>query len=542
MPERHDRRLDAVKRKLDRDQPRPEPPADREGFEQDLLAFVRAGWQVLEPRRPFVVNWHHELLAEYLTAVSRRQILKLIVNVPPRFTKSRFATVLWPCWSWAKAPEHSWIFGSYAAGLSTRHSLDRRTVLQSDWYQQRWGERVAFAPDQNVKLWYENQARGTMYATSTGGTVMGFGADTIVVDDPHDPESVLSETERETALRWFDQQLSTRLNDPATGAIVVIMQRLHQADLTGHLLEEGDWTHVALPAESEGPTRIVFPVSGRVVERADGALLWAERFTQAVLDKQRIRLGSWAYAGQFQQRPTPFGGGIFKRDWFRFYDVTPTLFDSSVASWDLAFKETKGTDYVVGQVWGRKGANCYLLDQVRGRWDFPTTVQRIRELARKWPGVMTKLVEDKANGPAVIATLKNDIGGMIAVNPEGGKIVRAQAVSALIEAGNVLLPQPALQPWVKDFLDEASAFPAGRFDDQVDAMTQALRRLVGAGDAKAWAAAFWGLRPEDLPDKPLVPLPAVGAAGASFRELNPVDGSFGKAGAAVPLPGGNRLT
>jgi predicted phage terminase large subunit-like protein len=481
------RRLDAIESKVQRRRGEQRPrPEDTDRLEGDLRAFVPAAWPVLEPARSFVANWHHDLLAEYLTAVFQGQVKRLLVNIPPRHTKSRFATVLWPCWCWAQRPEAAWIFGSYAAGLSVRHSLDRRAVLSSDWYQARWGDRARFADDQNLKAEFENTARGTMVATSVGGSAMGLGADVIVVDDPHNPEQALSEAERETALRWFDQTLTTRLNDPATGAIVVIMQRLHQQDLSGHLLEQGDWVHVALPAEAEDRERVVFPVSGVAHEREPGELLWPERFTQDVLAKQKRRLGAWAYAGQFQQRPTPLGGGIFKRDWWRFYDELPPTFESLVASWDCAFKDTKGSDYVVGQVWGKRGADCYLLDQVRGRWSFPGTVQAIRSLAGKWPQATAKLVEDKANGPAVIDTLKHEIPGLIAINPEGGKVVRAQAVSPLIESGNVYLPNPAHHPWVEDFLEECGAFPNGAHDDQVDAMTQALRRLGAGNSGDIW--------------------------------------------------------
>lgn len=474
-------------------------PEDRVMLEGGLLAFVRAGWPILEPQRPFAENWHHALVAEYLTAVYRRELLRLILNIPPRHTKSRLTAVLWPCWCWAREPGTAWIFGSYSAGLATRHSLDRRAVLASDWYQARWGERVAFAADQNLKAEYENTARGTMVATSVGGTAFGLGADVVVVDDPHNPEQALSETERETAARWFNQQLVTRLNDPATGAIVVIMQRLHQADLTGQLLEQGGWEHVVLPAEADEPERVVFPVSGTVHERPAGGLLWTERFTEQVLAEQRQRLGSWGYGGQYQQRPTPLSGGIFKRAWWRFYDEAPPTFDDMCASWDCAFKDTRGADYVVGQVWGRKGADKYLLDQVRGRMAFPATLAAIRALAAKWPEATAKLVEDKANGPAVIDTLKHEVPGLIAVTPEGGKVSRAQAVSPEIEAGNVYLPR---QPWVEGFIDECAAFPSGKHDDQVDAASQALRRFAQNTDTGDPGMIAVGWRAIELAPKP----------------------------------------
>jgi predicted phage terminase large subunit-like protein len=188
-------------------------------------------------------------------------------------------------------------------------------------------------------------------------------------------------------------------------------------------------------------------------------------------------MGSYAAAGQLQQRPSPAEGGILKRHWWRFYREAPRQFSEVIQSWDCAFKDTRTSDFVVGQVWGRNGADKYLLDQVRGRMDCPATIQAVKRLSEKWSQAQAKLVEDKANGPAVIATLKHEIAGLIAVNPEGGKEVRAHAVSAQIEAGNVYLPDPTIAPWITGFIEECAAFPNGAYDDQVDAMSQALNRL-----------------------------------------------------------------
>jgi predicted phage terminase large subunit-like protein len=467
---------------------------DRRACEADLLTFLRGAWPVLEPAVPFEQNWHHELLAEYLMACTRGQLTRLIINVPPRFTKSRLASVMWPCWVWTQRPSSAWIFGSYAAGLSVDHSRDRRLVLSSDWYRTRWGDQVEFAPDQNLKTVYENLKRGSMYATSVGGTVMGLGGDCIVIDDPHNPQQVLSEVERATALRWVDQQLVTRLNDARTGVIVVIMQRLHERDLTGHLLEHGGWKQVSLPAEADGPEEVVFPLSHRVHERVTGELLWdrpprhaGEPTSRQALDALKVSMGSWAASGQLQQRPTPLGGGIFKRAWFTKFWTPQTLppFQEIVQSWDCAFKDLKDSDYVVGQLWGRAGGDFYLLDQVRDHMSFTATCAVIEHPTGAWQRATAKLVEDKANGPAVIDTLKHRVSGLIAVEPEGGKIARAQAVSPLAEAGNVVLPADA--PWVEAFLHEITAFPTGAHDDQVDAMTQALHRMkTGAASAAAW--------------------------------------------------------
>jgi len=445
--------------------------------ENDFGGFVRQAWHILEPATPFLDNWHIDLIAEYLTLVRRREIRRLIVNIPPRHCKSLLTTVFFPCWVWTTEPHARFICSSYADSLSIKHSLDRRTLLSSPWYQSLWGDQVSFREDANLKSEFQNDARGHMIATSTGGSITGKGADFIVCDDPHNPLQALSEAERLTALRHFDITLSTRLDQPKKGAIVVIMQRLHEDDLTGHLISGAGWDQLVLPAEAEVEETRKFPVSGRVHMRKPGELLWEERFDRKVLDQAKVRLGSYAYAGQYQQRPSPLEGGILQRAWWRRYEAIPPRFDEVIQSWDLAFKETKTSDYVVGQVWGRVGANKYLLDQVRRRMSFSETVQAMRALSAKWPQATAKLVEDKANGPAIINVLKNQLSGIIAVTPQGSKEARAQAGAPEVEAGNYYIPKNSLGD---EFIEECAAFPNGSHDDQVDAWSQTAARFRGS--------------------------------------------------------------
>jgi len=469
--------------------------------ESSLATFFRRAWPVLEPGKAYLHNWHIDAIAEYLEAVSAGQILRLIINVPPRTGKSTMVTIEWPAWVWLRRPAARWLFASYSQSLSEMHSVARRTLLQSDWYQAAWADRFRLADDENLKREYRNDHRGAMVATSIGGTVTGKGGDVIVVDDPHNPKTAESDVERATTIRDFDLTFSTRLDDPATGAIVLVMQRLHEEDLTAHCLAQG-YTHLNLPAEAEARTVITFPRSARQVVRAPGDLLWPGRLSAEVLAGLKVALGSYGYAGQMQQRPAPAEGGKLKRTWWRFWhypghplpDVLvplgdggvhrcpvvplPDAFDQTLQSWDMAFKAAEDTDYVVGQIWSQLGADCFLRDQVRDRWDLPATLTAVRSLTTAWPSARTKLVEDKANGPAVISTLRREIGGLVAVEPEGGKIVRVAAVSPYIEAGNVYLPHPLIAPWVDGFLNECAAFPNGAHDDQVDPMTQALVRLT----------------------------------------------------------------
>lgn len=458
-----------------------EPPtlADvrAEKAKRSLREYIAQAWHVVEPSSQFVRGWHIDAIAEHLEAVTRGEIRNLLINMPPRHMKSLAVSVFWPTWEWLTAPERRWLYASYAQSLSIRDSLKCRRVIESPWYQFNWGHLYQLTGDQNAKTRFENDKTGYRIATSVGGSATGEGGDRIVCDDPHNVQESESDTIRDGVLRWWDEVMSTRLNDPKTGTRVIVMQRVHEADLSGHVLGQGGYEHLCLPAEFEGGKR--YTAIGWSDPRNElGELLWPEQFGSKELTDLKSRLGSYAAAGQLQQRPSPAEGGMLKRHWWRFYREAPSTFDEIIQSWDMAFKDTKASDYVVGQVWGRKGADKYLLDQTHDQINFPATVQAVRTLSAKWPKAHAKLVEDKANGTAVIATLQHEIAGLIPVEPQGGKIARASAVSPQIEAGNVYLPDPSIAPWVHDFIEECAAFPNGAHDDQVDAMSQALLRLA----------------------------------------------------------------
>ena len=455
--------------------------------EHSLRRYVEQAWPILEPAVAFLPNWHIDYLVEHLEAVTAGEITRLLINVPPRHMKSTLVSVLWPTWEWIRRPSGRWIFASHAESLAIKHSVDRRTVLQSEWYRRRWGEIVRLASDQNEKREFLNTRRGHMTATSIGASILGKGGNRIVVDDPHNPVLVESDGQRDAAIRFFSRTLSTRLDSKATDAIVVVMQRLHERDLAAVCVDFG-FTHVCIPAEAEVTTRVVFPRSGHVVSRDAGDVLWPAREGVAVLAQQRQLLGAAVYAGQYQQRPAPAGGTIFRRDWFRYYDELPR--DLEIAqSWDMAFKDKADHDYVVGLVAGRLGADIYLIDRVKGQWSFSESCRQVEALAEHYPSTTTTLIEDMANGPAIIDALTHRIPGIIAVQPAGGKIARAQAAQPRVEAGNVYLPNPhaegplrADRAWVDDFLHQLTVFPHGAHDDDVDAFTQLLVRWQARPD------------------------------------------------------------
>ena len=481
----------------------------RELAQRDFHEFVMQAWHVLEPGTPFVDGIHVRAICMHLQAITEARLENLIINVPPGHAKSLLTAVFWPAWWWIHAPEIRFLFAAYSASLSVRDSVRCRRLIESDWYQQRWRTRYQLTGDQNQKHRFENTRTGYRIATSVGGSATGERADVVVVDDPHSVAQAASDVERRSAVEWWNGTMSTRLNDFSTGHKVVIQQRLHETDVTGDLLQKGGYELLCLAAEYEPERRCTTSIGWSDPRREPGELLWPEMVTRQHLEAQKVSLGSYGYAGQYQQRPSPADGGIFKRWWFRFWRpahldlppiqlrtadgevVTiyavpiPAEFDTMIQSWDTAFKCLATSDYVVGQVWGAKSADRFLLDQRRDRLDMPGTKEAIKQMSERWPRAAAKLVEDKANGPAVIQELRHDVSGLIEVTPEGGKVARAHGVAPQLEAGNIYLPHPAMAPWVEAFLEEVVAFPNARNDDQVDAMTQALHRLRGHG------GGFW---------------------------------------------------
>lgn len=441
-----------------------------------LACFAREAWHVIEPNRPYVNGWHIRAICEHLEACVRGEIRDLVINIPPRHMKSLLVCVLFPAWVWIRSGERRWLFSSYSDTLSRRDSIKCRRLIESAWYQDTFKPTWKLADDQNQAKRFANNIEGIRIATSVGGSGTGEGGDFIVVDDPHKAHEIHSDVKREGVLDWWDNSMSTRGNDPKTFCKIIVMQRLHQQDLTGHVLNRGGYTHLVLPAEYEGNKNMT-SLGWEDPRDTPGQLLWPARFGQTEIDKLKSELGSLGSAGQLQQHPASLSGNIFRRDWWKFYREQPARFDQIIQSWDFAVKDKEGTDYTVGITMGRIGSSKYLLDVVRGRMSFPAACQAVVHARMKWRNCHKTLIEDKANGPAVIDTLKKQVSGLIPVEPIGDKVQRANAVSPDVEAGNVYLPDPQLCSWVGDFITELADFPTTRFDDQVDAFSQALFEL-----------------------------------------------------------------
>lgn len=468
-----------------------------------LYQLVKMAWHLVEPVE-FKDNWHIPVLCEHLQAVSSGEIQRLVINVPPGCMKSLTVSVFWPLWEWINRPETKWIYASYDASLSRRDGVRMLKILQSAWWEKRFSARLVEARPGATD--FENTDGGFRFATSVAGRVTGRHADIQVVDDPIKPKDIAgSATVTRKAVRavsqWWRETMSSRAADPETFRRVIVMQRLHEDDLAGEMLREGGWQHLCLPMRYEKTQVCVcgnLECSPEDTRTKDGQLLWTERFPESVVKRlETTEMGPSVAACQLQQRPTPAGGGIFHKSWFRYWHHTPAvktpiddLFPcrdtecktlpeggTLIQSWDMTFKGTDGTDFVAGGVWLYKAPDAFLIAQVCDRLSFIESCQAVLDMSARYPKAYTKLIEDKANGPAVVSALEKKVSGLVLVNPEGGKEARAHACSGLFEAGNIYIPHPSIAPWVPGYRVQMSTFPRGVNDDMVDQTTQALIRL-----------------------------------------------------------------
>lgn len=449
-----------------------------------LAAFVRYTMPA------YRMGWvHEEVCAEldaFLADVVAGRSPRLMLTMPPRHGKSELASRRFPAYALGRYPDLSVISTSYAADLSSRMNRDVQRVIDSPEYRELFPGTALYGKNirtvgngsylRNSDIFEIVGHKGCYRSAGVGGGITGMGGHIVIVDDPFkDRASADSPTIRQNVWDWYTSTLYTRL--APGGGVLIINTRWHMADLSGRLLEA--------EARGEGDHwRVVdFPAIAMVDEahRRAGEALHPERYPLEQLLAIKKALGTRDWEALYQQRPTPDGGNIFKAEWLRFWlpKDLPEQFDQLLISWDMTFKDGDDTDFVVGQVWGRKGADRYLLDQVRRRMGFTDTVAAFRALAAKWPGATRKLVEDKANGPAVIDALKHAVPGIIPVEPDGSKTARAHAVTTFFEAGNVLIPHPEHCPWAREYVAELTQFPGAPHDDQCFAAGTLVATLRG---------------------------------------------------------------
>lgn len=460
---------------------------DRELANKGYIHFVEAAWKHVEPAQPFVNSWHIGAICEHLEAVHNDEIDLLVINVPPSTSKSMLCSVLFDPWVWIREPQHKFIHGCYDQRLARRDSLRAKGLIESAWYKERWGDLYRLKSKgeaRNTGDEYRTDKGGFRIITTPGGSVTGEHGNTHIIDDPIKPietmgDKAITQGELLKLIDWHDGTMANRFVDFSKRKRVIIMQRLHEIDLAGVCVERG-YEHLCLPMEFEPEIKCFTSIGFEDPRTEEGELLCPERFDQETVDQMFNDLGgreSRNAQAQLQQSPVSIKGDIFKRGLEQYYTELPKSFDQAIQSWDCTFKKTKKGSYVAGQVWGRKGADFYLIDQARDRWSFSETVEAVRYLTHKWPRAIKKLVEDKANGPAIVDHLKNEISGMTEAPPHGDKEARAHAVEPYWSSGNVFLPHPSIAPWIEAFVNECTKFPASKNNDQVDSMTQALDYL-----------------------------------------------------------------
>ena len=513
-----------------------------------LARFVQESWDELEPSTKLEWNWHMDAICDHIqealldwlkhkqdpSYIQRCQ--NLLINVPPGSAKSRITSVCTPAWFWLHEPSWRAIFISSNPRVALRDSVLCRDLIESDWYQSTFNPGWLLRADNNAKGSYWNTAGGVRTAIGFGSKITGARGDCLIIDDPHDAEEVSSDVKRLAVLERWINAIANRVNDLRSSTRIGIMQRLHQMDWGGHVLEKEGWERLCIRQEFEPGLEPTF-LGWEDPRKAIGELMFPQRFTREVVATERRRLGSTGYAAQHQQNPSPSGGGMFKiRNW-RLYANEP-MGDRKILSVDAAFKASASSDYVV--VGAVKQTRCvrqgYALGPIdiktgepkvikvdehqyivpsrwRGKAGIVDTEAQIEAAAKQHPDAYTKLIEDKANGSAIIERMSRKFKGIEPYNPgSNSKKARAEAVVPIQERGDILLPGDAefsaamramgrdsmtigewwdinppkhessaehvpCPPWVTEFIDEFSLFPNSENDDQVDFLTQAINWL-----------------------------------------------------------------
>lgn len=473
-------------------------------FERGRDTYERPGDLASALYPPTVSTSALELIDEELLKVYRGETKRLMIFCPPQEGKSERVSHYFALWWLMRRPDTRIAIASYDKSTAVRWGRDiRNDVLTYDGADGNLdlGLRLQSGSRASDRWKLADPARGGIFCVGTNGALTGRAVDLLIIDDPIKGwADADSEALRQKNWEFWTGSARTRLgrsDESGVAPVVIIQTRWHEDDLSGRLLEQSrldrtvlPWKVVSIPAQAEEDD-ILGREPGEWLESARGRTVeeW-EEVKAALPNRDWIAL--------YQQRPSAAEGNIFKRDWWQTYDLPRAMRrpdgtwhalgrGRTVISWDMAFKDTADSSYVVGQVWHFAGADASLLDQVRERMEFTETLAAVEQLAAKWPQAAMKIVEDKANGPAVISALRRKVPGLVPYTPQDSKEARARAVAPYIEAGNVWLPAPRLAPWIGDFIHETGTFPNGANDDQVDAMSQALAKIMLEGGGRAYS-------------------------------------------------------
>jgi len=453
---------------------------------ESFVSFIRKTFNTLNPGTRFLDNWHIEAIAWWLEQVRLGRIKRLIITMPPRSLKSISASVAFPAYVLGMDPTKSLICVSYGQDLAAKHQNDTRAILNSSWYRRIFpATRISSSKNSESEVMLTK--RGLRYATSVGGTLTGRGADIIIIDDALKASDAYSDSKRNEVNEWYGSTLVSRLNDKQSGAIVIVTQRVHADDLVGFLLDRSgdEWTVLNLPAIAPVDEDILIGEEKRYARKA-GSALHADREPLEILESIRATLGAEAFAAQYLQLPIPSGGLVFKREWLRSYDQEPFYEGRRrvVQSWDTASKVGASNDYSVCTTWLIANGNFYLLDLIRGRFEFPTLKAVAIQAATAWRPERV-LIEDTGIGTGLIHELKLARISAIPISPVRGKEERARIQTAKFDSGRVLFPEKA--PWLPELVRELLSFPEVRHDDQVDSVVQ----LLGYFDTPQFRVALY---------------------------------------------------
>ena len=488
--------------------------------ELSFVEFIKQAWHVIEPGQEYLHNWHIEAIAEHLEAITDEMMIdderyynRLLINVPPGAMKSLLCNVLWPSWEWGprNMPYLRYVCASHAMPLAVRDSVKMRRLVASEWYQTRWGDRVTLTGDQNEKIKYETTATGFRQAVAFEG-MTGARGDRVIIDDPHSVSSASSEQKRATTIETFEQAVPTRLNNPDRSAIVVIMQRLHEEDVSGVIIEKQlGYDHIMIPMEYD-PDRAAPTMLGWEDPRTEkGELMFPARFPKHVVDRDKKIMGTYAASGQFQQLPTPEDGGIIKRKhWQLWEDPKFPPFDYIIASLDTAYTEKTENDPSAMTVWGIwtddpkthatrvMGKNGYhivrtydekevpprimLMYAWQQHLEMPELIQKVSDTCQRWK-VSRLLIENKSVGMPVARELRRmysgrDFGVQLEDPGSIDKMARLYSVQHLFEEGLVYCPDKA---WADEVISQCMRFPKAKHDDLVDTVSMAMRYLRRSG-------------------------------------------------------------
>jgi predicted phage terminase large subunit-like protein len=448
-----------------------------EAARRSFRAYIEQAWPVVEPGTPLIWGWSMEAVADHLEAVARGDIKRLVINIPPGASKSRLTRVLYPTWRWINAPFHRFLSASYALDLTIRDNLDARRIVSSDWYGSTFNLHVA--EDDGGKTGFSLDTLGSLKAVTVGGKTTGFRGDTFIIDDPLNVQDANSAVKRAESLEWFKEAAQSRINNAATSAIIVIMQRVHEEDVAAVAAEMG-YEKLVIPMRWDEQFRHTTSIGWTDPRTVEGELMFPERFPQDWVDRTEKSMGSYAFAAQYQQTPVPRKGAFFATDRIDIIDELPEDDFTAVRAWDLAVSAGKGA-YTAGvqMLWGKRTQRFYVADVTRGQWGAGQVRDELQTTASD-DGTATRIVVPQDPGQAGKAQADDIVANLAGFDvrverQSGDKETRANPLAAQMERGHVAVLK---RPWTSAFLDELRVFPKGKHKDQVDAASSALNMLA----------------------------------------------------------------